>query len=211
MDSGRVHFRNYGSDPTVDLVATKVDAVVRNLSNARKASERAASFEIAARIFGDAPLTSKAEFDPLGTLRDFVFSVKASDIDLARANNFVQAYAKLDVERGSGDFVMVLTSRNGMLDGYAKPLFKHVQIFGWKHDVEEQHDSPVRAAWEAMAGGIQNLFKNLGEDQFATRVEIHGSIESKTINPLEAIAGVLHNAFVQALRPTFEKLPEKRN
>ena len=32
--NGCIHFRNYSSDPAVDLVATKVDVVVRNLSNA---------------------------------------------------------------------------------------------------------------------------------------------------------------------------------
>ncbi len=185
--------------------------MVRNLSNARKASERAASFDIDARILGDAPLTSHAEFDPLGTLRDFTFSIKVSDIDLTKANNFLQAYAKLDVEHGTGDFVMELTAQNGTLDGYAKPLFKHVKIFDWKHDIEEQHDNPLRAAWEAIAGGVQNLFKNHGEDQFATRVEIHGTVYSKGIYPLEAIGAVLQNAFVQAFRPTFEKLPEKHD
>ena len=208
--NGRVHFRNFGSDPPVDLVATKVDGVVRNLSNARSASKRAASFDLDARVLGDAPLTAKAEFDPLGTLRDFTFALKVSDVELRKANDFLQAYAKLDVEKGSGDFVMELTSRDGTLDGYAKPLFHDVQIFSWKHDVEEQHDNPFRAAWEAIAGGVQNLFKNHGEDQFATRVEIHGTVGSRDISTWDAIVGVLHNAFVEAFRPTFEKLPEKR-
>jgi len=209
--NGRVHFRNFGSDPPVDLEATKVDAVVRNLSNARKASERAASFELAARILGDAPLTAKADFDPLGTLRDFTFAIKVSNVELRKANDFLQAYAKVDVEKGSGDFVMELTAKKGVLDGYAKPLFHDVQIFSWKHDIEEQHDNPLRAAWEALAGGLQNLFKNHSEDQFATRVEIHGTMGSRDISTWDAIVGILHNAFVEAFRPTFEKLPEKRD
>jgi hypothetical protein len=209
--NGKVHFRNFGSDPPVDLVATNVDGTVRNLSNTRTAAERAASFDLTARILGDAPLTTHAEFDPLGTLRDFNFAVKVSDVDLKKANDFLQAYAKVDVEKGSGDFVMELTSRKGVLDGYAKPLFHDVQVFSWKHDVEEQHDNPLRVAWEALAGGIQNLFKNHSEDQFATRVPIHGTIEQKDVSTLDAIGGVLHNAFVQAFRPSFEKLPEKRD
>lgn len=211
VHNGRVHFRNFGSDPAVDLEATAVDGVVRNLSNARKSSARAASFDLTARVLGNAPLTAKADFDPLGSMRDFTFALKLSDVELRKANDFLQAYAKIDVEKGRGDFVMELAARNGILDGYAKPLFHDVQIFSWKHDIEEQHDNPLRAAWEAIAGGVQNLFKNHSEDQFATRVQIHGTIENKDLSTWEAIVAVLHNAFVQAFRPTFEKLPEKRN
>ncbi len=211
VHDGRVHFRNFDSNPPVNLEAKNVEGVVRNLSNATKAAERAASFELTARVLGDAPLVTRAEFDPLGTLRDFTFTLRLTNLELPKANDFFQAYAKLDVESGSGDFVMELTAHDGMLNGYAKPLFREVQVFSWKHDVEEQKDNPLRVAWEALAGGIQNIFKNQSEDQFATRVPIHGSVENKKIGTWRAIVGVLRNAFVEAFRPTFEKLPEKRD
>ena len=211
VHDGRVHFRNFDSNPPVDLEATKVEGVVRNLTNASKATERAASLDLTAQILGDAPLTTTAKFDPLGSLRDFTFALRVTAIKLRKANDFLQAYAKVDAEKRSGDFVMELTARDGVLDGYAKPLFQDVQIFSWKHDVEEQHDNPVRIAWEALAGGIQNIFKNHGADQFATRIPIHGSVGNRDINTWEAIVGVLHNAFVEAFSPTFEKLPKKRD
>src|SRR5690606_40130375 len=90
-------------------------------------------------------------------------------IDLTRANDLLRAYAKLDVEQGSGDFVMELKARDGQLDGYAKPLFRNVEIFNSKSDVEQEGKNPLQIAWEALAGGIQNLFKNQHFDQFATR------------------------------------------
>ncbi|HJT97131.1 MAG TPA: DUF748 domain-containing protein [Rhodanobacteraceae bacterium] len=209
--NGRVHFRNFGSDPPVDLEWTNVDGTVTNLSNARKASARAASLDLSARMLGDAPVTSHAKFDPLGSLRDFEFAVKVTGVELTKANAFLQAYAKVDAESGSGDFVMELEARKGRLDGYAKPLFHDVKLFSWKHDIEEQKDNPLRAAWEALAGGVENLFKNQSENQFATRVEIHGTIESRQTSAWQAIVAVLHNAFVQAFRPQFEELPEKRD
>ena len=208
---GRVHFRNFGSDPPVDLEWTSVNGTVTNLSNARQASARAASLDLEARMLGDAPVTAHAKFDPLGSLRDFEFAVKVTKVDLTKANAFLQAYAKVDAESGTGDFVMELEARKGRLDGYAKPLLHDVKLFSWKHDIEEQHDNPLRAAWEALAGGVENIFKNHSEDQFATRVEIHGTIESKETSAWQAITGVLHNAFVQAFKPSFERLPERRD
>lgn len=211
IHNGRIHFRNFDSKPPVDLQATNVEGVVRNLSNARDPDARKASFDLTANVLGDAPLSTDAEFDPLGTLRDFTFALKVTDVELPNANDFLQAYANVDAEKGSGDFIMELTSRDGILDGYAKPLFHDVKIFSWEHDVKEQGDNPLRAAWEAIVGGIQNVFKNQSEDQFATRVQIHGSIENKDISAWDAIIGILRNAFVEAYRPTFEKLPERRD
>jgi hypothetical protein len=209
--NGRVHFRNFHSDPPVDLAWTSVDGTVTNLSNARKASSRSATLDLDARMLGNAPVDAHAKFDPLGSLRDFELAIKVTRVDLTRANAFLQAYAKVDAESGSGDFVMELEAKQGRLDGYAKPLLHDVKLFSWKHDIEEQHDNPLRAAWEALAGGVENLFKNQKEDQFATRVEIHGTIESRETSTLQAIAAVLHNAFVEAFRPRFERLPEKRD
>ena len=211
IHNGLVHFRNFDSKPPVDLQATNVEGVVRNLSNARDPAARKASFDLTASVLGDAPLTTSAEFDPLGTLRDFSFALKITGVELPNANDFLQAYANVDAEKGSGDFILELTSRDGMLDGYAKPLFHDVQIFSWEHDIKDQRDNPLRAAWEAIVGGIQNVFKNQSRDQFATRVQIHGSLENKNISVWDAVIGILRNAFVEAYRPTFEKLPERRD
>lgn len=83
IHDGRIHFRNFDSKPPVDLQATDVEAVVRNLSNTRHPDARTASFELTARILGGAPLTSSASFDPLGTLRDFSFALKVTGVELS--------------------------------------------------------------------------------------------------------------------------------
>ena len=160
-------------------------------------------------LLGSAPLDIRADFDPYESLRDFRLDFKATGIDLTRANDFLQAYAKLDAESGSGDFVMQLDVKDGRITGYAKPLLRHVRIFNWKQDIEEQGDNPLRAAWEALAGGVQNLFKNPEADQFATRIEFSGRIGNAKTDAWAAIVAVLRNAFGDAFRPQFEKLPTR--
>ena len=213
VHNGEVHFRNFTSKPKVNLVADQVQVSIRNLGNKReRGKQRAADMDLTARMFGQAPLEAKARFDPLESksLEDFRLDLKLTDVDLTRINDFLKAYAHLDVESGSGDFVLQLEARNGQLDGYAKPLFRDVDIFSFKHDIEQQHDNPLRAAWEAIAGGIQNLFKNQSKSQFATRVEIHGRIGNTQTSTWQAIVSILHNAFVQAYKARFEDLPERR-
>ncbi len=211
VHNGTVHFRNFSTHPEVDLVATSVEARVLNLSNVREKGERAADMQFEGTVLGDAGLQSTAQFDPLGKLDDFKFSLKIDRIELQRLNDFLQAYAKIDVESGDGDFVMELEARDGQLQGYAKPLFRNVHVFSWKQDVEQQGDNPLRAAWEALAGAIENVFKNQPTDQFATRIEIRGRMGDAQTSTLQAIGAILHNAFVEAYRPQLEHLPTRRN
>jgi hypothetical protein len=211
-----VTFRNFVSNPRVDMEMTDVNATVVNLTNAdRSQGRRVADLDATAKVLGEAPLKAKASFDPLAPrLLDFSFALQVSDIELKRLNDLARAYAKLDFAGGHGTFVMQLEAKDGVLDGYAKPLLHDVQIFSWKQDVEEEHKNPLRVAWEAIAQGITSLFKNHQQDQFATRVPISGRIDDKDISAWDAIVGVLHNAFVKAYSPNLENLkpaPEKKD
>jgi hypothetical protein len=210
VHDGEIWFRNYFSRPNVDHQATNVQGRVLNLSNVEKRERtRAASFHLTADVLGQAPLESSAEFNPFDLMENFDFRVRVRQVDLTRLNEFLQAYANLDVEAGTGDFVMELACRQGQLTGYAKPLFDEVEIFSWTEDVEEQKDNPLRVLWEAIAGGIENLFKNQELDQIATRVEITGTLGDADTSIAQAIVSILVNAFVEAYRPVFEGLPEQ--
>ena len=207
VDNGTITFRNFSSRPRVDVKATRVNAVVTNLTNAdRSGGRRVADMRATAQVLGEAPLETSASFDPLENAADFTFKLRILHIDLTRLNDLARAYAKLDFESGQGDFVMELNARDGRLDGYAKPLFHDMKIFSWKQDVEDEHENPFEVAWQALAEGITKIFTNQEKDQFATRVPISGRIDDKKIGTWRAIVNVLHNAFVKAYTPQLENL-----
>ena len=208
-----VTFHNFVSQPPVDLKMTDVEGTVRNLSNAdRRQGRRVATMQASAKVLGTAPLETSASFDPLEKRGDFKLNLRITGIQLTRLNDLARAYAKLDFAGGNGDFVMQLEARDGLLQGYAKPLLHGVEIFSWKQDVEQEHQNPLRVAWQALAQVVTSLFKNHEKDQFATRIPISGRIDDKHLGAWDAIIGVLRNAFVKAytpqlehLRPTLEK------
>lgn len=207
VDDGTVTFRNFVSQPRVDLKARHVNAVATNLTNAdRRDGERVAHFEATAQILDGASLRASADFDPLAQFRQFHFQLRVLHVDLTHANSLARAYAGLDFASGHGDYVMELNARHGQLDGYAKPLFKDMKIFSWKQDVEDSHEGPLRAAWETVAQGVTWLFKNHSQNQFATRVPIHGRIDDEQLGTPQAILNVLRNAFVKAYTPNLEHL-----
>ena len=207
VTDGTITFRNFVSEPRVDIKATNVDAEVTNLTNAdRSGGRRVADMHATAQVLGEAPLETSASFDPLGKAVDFTFKLRILRIDLVKLNDLARAYAKLDFASGHGDFVMELDARDGRLNGYAKPLFHDMKIFSWKQDVAQEHENPFQIAWQAIAQGITSIFTNHKKDQFATRVPISGTIDDKKFGTWRAVLNVLHNAFVKAYTSQLEHL-----
>lgn len=210
VSDGTVTFHNFISRPKVKLKMTDVYGTATNLTNVQgDEGSRVARMHAIAKVLDDAPLETRAQFDPLGRLDDFRYELSIRHIKLVKVNDLARAYAGLDFAGGEGHFFMELEARNRQLKGYAKPLFHDLKIFSWKQDVEQEKKNPLKLAYEAVAEGITQLFKNQPKDQFATRVSISGSIDAKNISTLEAIWGVLRNAFIEAYKPSLEHLTER--
>jgi hypothetical protein len=205
--NGTVTFHNFVSSPKVDLKMTDVNGTATNLTNVqREGGARVAHLNVTAHILGDAPLEAKAAFDPLEQAGDFNYELTVRNIKLVRANDLVRAYSGLDFAGGEGDFVMELQAKDRKLNGYAKPIFHDLKIFSWKQDVVQEKKNPLKLAYEAVAEGVTKVFKNQSKDQFATRVPISGTIDSRSTSVSAAIIGILHNAFVEAYKPNLEHL-----
>lgn len=203
VHDGTVVFHNFLSNPPVDVETTNVQATIRNLTNVRDVDgRRVAELEATAAVLGDARLESEARFDPFGRMETFSFALRLLEVDLTAINDLARAYFGIDFESGNGEFVMELEAEDGRLSGYAKPLFQHIRIFSWGRD--EQEGNPFRIAWEALAEAVTSLLKNQPADQFATRIEIRGNIDNPDLDIFSAIAGILRNAFGEALKPYFE-------
>lgn len=203
ISDGVVGFRNFISDPPVDLRATQVEASIVNLTNVRDdGGARPAVLTAQANILDGAPMVAEARFDPFAGLKDFGLDLRVNHMDLPKLNDLFRAYALLDVESGTGDVVFQMEAQQGRVSGYVKPLFRDIKFIDWKEDKK----NPLRLAWEVVAATIVALFKNQKEDLLATRIDFKGSIDDPNVGALDAILGILRNAFVQVLGPEFEKI-----
>lgn len=125
IEQGTLSFRNFTSQPPVNLKATQLDASIRNLTNVRDPKgRRDASFDATAVLLGDARVESSATFDPFSDFDDFQFRLRATGIELRRLNDFASAYGKFDFNAGHGDVVIEADAVNGRLNGYIKPLLR---------------------------------------------------------------------------------------
>jgi len=206
VEDGTLTFRNFNSKPRVDLKATQLNADIRNLTNVRdEKGRRDASFDGTALIAGDAKVESRATFDPFSDFDDFEFRLRATGIELRRLNDFASAYGKFDFNAGHGDVVIEAQAENGRLNGYIKPLLRDVDVFDWQQDVEEKDKGFFRSVWEAVVGATETVLKNQPKNQFATRVELSGSVHQQNISGFEAFLQILRNGFIEAFNARYEQ------
>ncbi|HEY0289143.1 MAG TPA: DUF748 domain-containing protein [Pseudomonas sp.] len=203
---GKITFSNFTSTPKVKIEADNVNASLYNLTNVvDTGGKRDARFEGKALLLGNAPLETNATFDPFSNFEDFDFRLRATDIQLKQMNDFASAYGKFDFNAGNGDIVIEAQANKGQLSGYIKPLLKDVDIFNWQQDVENQNKGFFRSVWEAVVGASETVLKNQGKNQFATRVELSGSVHKQDVSAFQAFLQILRNAFVQAFNTRYDR------
>lgn len=210
IHDGTISFRNFSSDPPVNINANEVQLNVRNLSNAPDAQgQRSAGLDGTANFLGHAPVEASAQFDPLGRVDNADLQLRMLGLDLTRINDFASAYGKFDFRAGEGDLTLELEVREGQVDGYIKPLMRNVDVFDMDQDLRNEEKGFFRGLWEAIVHGGQEVLQNQQKDQFATRIEISGSLEDTDMSAFQAILAILRNAFVEAFTPRFERALEQ--
>lgn len=206
VERGEVHFRNFNADPPVDLWIKDLQALVTNLTNSTDSGKDLfASASASGRALGDGELAIDVRLNPRAKKPTFDLNAKLMKLDLTKLNPFFKKYAKLDFEKGRADIVAQLAANEGKMKGYVKPLFRGLEVFSWKKDVEQEGDSIFTVIWEAIAGTVIELFENQPKDQFATKIPIQGSLDNPDIDIWTTIGGVLSNAFVHAFSPFYDE------
>ena len=82
-------------------------------------------------------------------------------------------------------------------------------MFDWQQDVENKDKGFVRSVWDAVVGASETALKNQRKNQFATRVELSGSVHQQDISAFEAFLQILRNGFIQAFNARYEQSPPK--
>jgi hypothetical protein len=114
-------------------------------------------------------------------------------------NDILRARGKFDVAKGTFELYSEVRIRDGAVKGYVKPLFKNVEVY----ESEQDKDKNVfRKAYEGLVGGAAKLLKN-DRDEIATITSLDGPLENPKANSMQALQGLLRNAFVKAILPGF--------
>src|SRR5262245_44360183 len=121
IENGEVHYRDFYSQPPVDVVVNDLHAVARNLTNSRKLSKTmAASIDADGRPLGNANLTMHVDIDPYQPKPTFTAAAELTHVDLTKFQDFARAYGGFDFRSGWLSIYTELAAAKGKFTGYVK-------------------------------------------------------------------------------------------
>jgi hypothetical protein len=200
IHNGTVRYKDPGATPKVDIQMDDMHIVAQNLRNSYDSTALLpASIDASAKIY-EGTLSMTARLNPLAEAPTFDMSAELKNTNLVKLNEFFQAYAKIDVNKGLFGLYAEVAAKDSRFTGYVKPLIKDLDILG----KEDRDDNIFQKLWEGIAGGVGQVFRNRSEDQVATKIPFQGRLDDPKTNVWYALGHILQNAFIQAIQPSID-------
>ena len=200
INDGEIQYKDEFSKPKVDIALTHAYAEALNLRNSYdSAALLPASLTMRADLY-EGKLSLNAKMNPLANDPTFDMNADLKHTNLVKLNEFFQAYAKVDVNKGDFGLYTEVAAKKGNFAGYVKPLIQDLDVLG----KEDRKDNVFQKMWEGFVGTVGEVFRNQQKDQVATKVEFKGSLKNPDTDVWSAIYNVLENAFIQALQPSID-------
>jgi hypothetical protein len=206
IHDGDAHFLDFHASPKVDLELAHLEFAADNMSNADKLK---VPLPATVKITANPLLTGFFEMDLAVNFDEkfatFTQSFKMEHVPAVGANSALQNYLKVRCKSGEIGLYSELAGDKGVYHGYVKPFFKDLVFEPNPADVGN-----AGAVWSGVLNTVKGLFEN-DDKVIATQAPISGRVDNPTINTWAAIGGVLWNAYIEALRPGFDraKTPDK--
>lgn len=202
IHNGRIHYRDFESDPKVDVFIQKLNATARNLTNSEDLSGSLyATVRGTALAMGSGEIDISGKLNPYAPQPTFDFDFTLHDLELKQLNPFLQAYANVDAEAGTLSVDCEIAASDGRFRGYVKPFVRNLQLLRW----DEEKEGFFGKLWEGVAEVITEVFEDQSKSQVATRIPFSGSVDAPKADLWSTIGGLLKNAFLESLRRGLEK------
>lgn len=197
--NGTIRFIDATAQPKIDIALTNIQVLAQNLNSVQDSALLPATLTATANVYkGDFSLNMK--IDPLASSPTFDMNAEIKNTQLPDLNDFLKAYAKFDVSKGTFGMYTEVASKDGKFVGYVKPVIENLDVKG----MEDRNDSFFNKLYESLVGAVGVLLKNSEEKQIATKIPIEGEYGQTSVGTWYAIIEVLRNAFVQALYPAID-------
>ncbi|GHA06486.1 hypothetical protein GCM10008090_15200 [Arenicella chitinivorans] len=204
IEGGEVHFRNFNSDPPVDLYLANIDGSAQNITNdLRQNQNKQAHIRATATTIGNGDVEVDASFNLLKQPSVGDLTAKVNKLQLTALNDFTRAYANLDIQRGELEINAHINAEESdgktKLDGELTPVVTNMNILRWRTDVEQQHDPGIILVWEGSLDLITRILE-VGElDRMETSVPIEGTLKEPDVGVWSGLFGLVKHAILGRL------------
>ena len=191
---------NRAANPEYRLFVTKTHLDISNLSNQAEAGVAAARAR--GLFMGSGSLDASARFRPRGKSANFDLRLVIEETEMKAMNGLFLATGNFDVNAGRFSLFTEISVRDGVVDGYVKPLFRDVDVYDVKQDKKK---NVLRQIYEGIVGGLSWLLENKPRDQVATTTRISGRLSNPETSTFDLTLGLIENAFFEAILPGLER------
>jgi hypothetical protein len=200
--NGLIHYLDTTKTPKVDVYIRNLHAVAQGLQNrpAEKGVEFPGVVSLEGESIGGGHLVINIQAEPLATQPHFYFTLSLRQVALPALNDFLRAYANVDVSRGNFEVFIELGANHGRFEGYVKPFFEHM-VFKAQ---DRKTGGPWHEIWETVVAGVVEVFKNKPQDQLAMKIPIEGDFKGTRADVWRAIVTMVHNGFIKGLPQDIE-------
>jgi len=183
------------------LFLADTDVTLTGFSNER--SQRDGIANIRGRFMDSGPAALDARFQGGGAGQpEFALGIRVENVQLYTMNDLLRDTGGFDVASGEFSVYSDFTVRNGRIDGSVKPFFKDMDVYDRKQDAGKGVGQQL---YEALVGAAATVLENRFHGQVATRAELSGPVEHPQAGTWQIIAGLLRNAFWQAMVPGVDR------
>jgi hypothetical protein len=187
-------------EPNYRMFFTDANIALRNLSNHQQ--QGSGDLTLHGKFMGSGDTNVSGDF--LASKHGPAFNVKVAiqNTDLPSLNDILRAYGRFDVAAGQFSLFAELSIKDGDMNGYVKPMFANLQVYNYQKD---KNTDVLHQTKELLIGGASHLFKNSSTQRVATEVDLKGKLTSPDVSTWQAVVQVLHNAFIEAILPGFDR------
>jgi len=207
---GDIRFIDETASPRVDISFHDLELVATGLRNRpdEETGPLPARLNAEATTTGNGKLTLFASGDPLADSPRFNLKLDLVGVELTALNDFLEAYASVDVSAGTLKIYAEASAKDGAFEGYVKPFFEHLEF----KNLDDQNKNLMRRLWEKIVAGAAAVVKNNERNQVATRIPFSGRFGNANVGIWATITGLMRNGFIKALNEGREsETPPKTN
>src|SRR5207248_3276293 len=124
IHNGSIHFRTFEAQQPVDVYLSHLEATVDDLSNIhRRTTPLVSTVKAEGLAMDQAKFQFNMKLDPFSYRPTFQMAVRLLGLDVTKINLLTRAYGAFDFEGGWFDLVIEVDAKEGLLEGYVKPMF----------------------------------------------------------------------------------------
>jgi hypothetical protein len=200
IHNGEVHYLDLQASPKLDLVMKNINVTATNLTNVTESKEvLPATLKATAEAY-QGTFVLNMKFDGLAKVPTFDMNTELKGLNLVLLNDMLREYGNFDVKKGTFSMYGEFAAKEGKFGGYAKPFLTDLDVVQWN----KEEGNFKQILWETLVASAAEVLQNQNTEQLATKIPINGTFDKVHLNKWHAISYVLRNAFLHALRPSFD-------